>query len=134
MFPDGDRVPRIRSYRERGNKMKTRNSYHEIQIILTIAVALTTLCICAIVNAAAPEWSIIQITDNSYADGEPQISGANVVWLGHDGNDYEIFFYDASTFVFSLASSFYPPKDLNNNPIPTTTPTAITRTHISNSV
>ena len=31
------------------------------------------------------------MTDNSYQDKDPQISGKNVVWKGFDGSDYEIF-------------------------------------------
>ena len=32
-----------------------------------------------------------QITDNSYDDCYPVISGTNVAWHGWDGSDYEIF-------------------------------------------
>ena len=32
-----------------------------------------------------------QLTNNSYDDSYPQVSGSNVVWHGSDGNDYEIF-------------------------------------------
>jgi len=49
---------------------------------------------------AQPEnWIITQITDNDYHDGNPQIYGSNIVWAGHDGNDYEIFFYNGNTIT-----------------------------------
>ena len=78
--------------------MKTRNyyHYHTTKIILAIAVVLATLCICGPANAATPEWSIIQITDNDYRDSYPQISGTNLVWYGNEGgSDSEIFFHNA---------------------------------------
>ena len=34
------------------------------------------------------------LTNNNTSDREPQISGKNVVWIGNDGNDDEIYFYD----------------------------------------
>ena len=30
-------------------------------------------------------------------DTTPQISGDKVVWQGHDGNDFEIFYFDGTT-------------------------------------
>ena len=34
------------------------------------------------------------LTDNNVSDSSPQISGKNIAWLGNDGNDSEIFFYN----------------------------------------
>jgi hypothetical protein len=36
--------------------------------------------------------TVTQITTNSGADIDPEISGSNVAWQGYDGNDYEIYF------------------------------------------
>ena len=36
--------------------------------------------------------NISQLTNNSLADFAPRVSGSNVVWVGDDGNDFEIFF------------------------------------------
>ncbi|MHC4445016.1 MAG: TolB family protein, partial [Planctomycetota bacterium] len=41
--------------------------------------------------------STTQLTNNSYGDYFPQVSGSNVVWQGYDGNDYEIFLYDGTS-------------------------------------
>ncbi|MCG8405080.1 MAG: PEP-CTERM sorting domain-containing protein [Phycisphaerales bacterium] len=45
------------------------------------------------------QWPITQITDQYFSAvaGSPRVSGSNVVWHGHDGNDLEIFMYDGST-------------------------------------
>ena len=36
----------------------------------------------------------INLTNNDTSDRNPQISGKNIVWVGNDGNDDEIYFYD----------------------------------------
>jgi hypothetical protein len=37
----------------------------------------------------------MQVTDNTYNDLSPQISDdGNAVWVGHDGHDWEIYFYE----------------------------------------
>ena len=36
------------------------------------------------------------ISNNSYYDYYPQISGSNVVWICHDGDDGEVFVYDGA--------------------------------------
>jgi beta propeller repeat protein len=41
-----------------------------------------------------PDWIVTRLTDNSYEDQAPRISGPRVVWQGWDGNDYEIFCYN----------------------------------------
>ncbi len=40
-----------------------------------------------------------QLTDNDREDTSPRISGSNVVWLGHDGNDNEVFCYYGPTLM-----------------------------------
>jgi len=50
----------------------------------------------AIQTQAGYIWTVTQLTDNSYDDKAPQVSGSNVVWSGYDGNDYEIFLATAS--------------------------------------
>lgn len=39
--------------------------------------------------------TITQVTDNNFGSDRLRISGSKVVWSGWDGNDYEIFFWDA---------------------------------------
>ncbi|MGW8181084.1 MAG: putative metal-binding motif-containing protein, partial [bacterium] len=49
----------------------------------------------------------IQITNNSYYDGESKLSeNGHVVWEGSDGFDFEIFLYDGSTTV-QLTNNYY---------------------------
>jgi hypothetical protein len=52
--------------------------------------------VCGGVEAGAAEWVVTQLTDNDYNDFAPHVDDSNVVWYGHDGNDYEIFLYDGS--------------------------------------
>lgn len=42
-------------------------------------------------SADASVWTIQQITNNSFDDNHPRISGTNVVWHGWDGSDFEIY-------------------------------------------
>ena len=42
------------------------------------------------------DWEIYtnfvgRVTDNSFSDSTPDISGTNIVWSGYDGHDYEIY-------------------------------------------
>ena len=56
--------------------------------------------ILGVVLLAAPAragWIVTQLTDNSYDDREPQVSGTNVVWEGYDGDEREIFLYNGAT-------------------------------------
>jgi len=56
---------------------------------MTIVFVLTSLLLCNITFAGS--WTITQLTDNSTDDTYPAISGTNVVWMGWDGSDYEIY-------------------------------------------
>ena len=49
----------------------------------------------------------IEITQNTTTDMCPEISGSNVVWQGHDGEDYEIFIYDGTTTTQLTNNSYY---------------------------
>ena len=53
------------------------------------------------VLATIGDFKIIQLTDNTVEDLPSKISGSNIVWVGHDGNepDREIFFYDGNTIT-----------------------------------
>ena len=62
--------------------------------LLITAVLLAVLGICTPVQA---RWRITQLTDNDSNDWQPHVSGSDVVWLGYDGNDFEVFLYDGST-------------------------------------
>jgi len=48
----------------------------------------TVLALGAYVSYGA-SWTTTQLTDNSYDDAHPQVSGSNVAWRMDDGNDYE---------------------------------------------
>jgi len=55
-----------------------------LALLLTAGTALP-------VNA---EWTITQLTDNFFHDGNPQVSGPLVVWEGRPADVKEVFFYD----------------------------------------
>ena len=47
---------------------------------------------------AEASWPVTQLTDNSYDDFYPQVSGSNVVWhgFGGSGGTGEVFLYNGS--------------------------------------
>ncbi len=59
-----------------------------------VLIAVVLLFYCTAGMADPPGWRITQLTNNSFDDRYPQISGTNVVWEGDDGNDVEIVFYN----------------------------------------
>ncbi|MCK4625524.1 MAG: PEP-CTERM sorting domain-containing protein [Phycisphaerae bacterium] len=62
------------------------------------AIATALLIIAAVTTTAhAATWTVTQLTSNDYNDGNPHVSGSNVVWYGDNGNDSEIFFYDGTS-------------------------------------
>ena len=77
-------------------------------LLLVISLILTL----TVKTHAQPEgWSIIQLTDNNYYDGQPQIYGSNVVWAGIDtssgGMQLKIFFYDGNTTIELSTDNHY---------------------------
>ena len=50
-------------------------------------------------SVARAEYIITQITDNDTQDLSPDINNSMIVWGGHDGNDYEIFFFNGAETV-----------------------------------
>ena len=50
-------------------------------------------------DARAIPMQIIQLTNNSHDDRDPQVSGSNVVWSGSDGHDREIFLYEGDSIT-----------------------------------
>jgi len=75
------------------------------KIDLLLAAALSVI---GLLGASALVWAGVghvdtRITDNSFNDWEPQISGNNVVWSGNTG---EIYFYNGSTTSALTANSF----------------------------
>jgi len=46
-----------------------------------------------------PKYKITQITDNSFDDLSPKISGSNIVWYGSDGTDHEIYLFDGTSTI-----------------------------------
>jgi len=60
--------------------------------LLAVYVALIS-CHCA----QAVTYQITRLTDNTFTDGGPQISGNNVVWQATNAGDKEIFLYNGVT-------------------------------------
>jgi len=49
-------------------------------------------------GSAANVYPTIKLTENDYHDSLPQInSNGDVVWLGYDGHDYEVFLYERAS-------------------------------------
>jgi len=55
-----------------------------------VVVIFANMLACG-VGFAASSWTITQLTNNDTNDHWPAISGTNVVWLGWDGSDSEIY-------------------------------------------
>ena len=70
--------------------MQMRKFFGITSFVLVVAVFATA--------APAADWTVTQLTNNSYYDGNPQVSGNNVVWGGSagSGGTNEIFFYNGT--------------------------------------
>jgi len=70
-------------------------------------------------NDTTLEYTITRITDNEYRDYKPQINDNNdVVWMGYDGNDYEIYMYEwLIDWVWQITDNSYDDYNpmINNN-------------------
>ncbi len=60
-------------------------------LVLALAVVLTCHAYGSI------DYQIVQLTNNSYSDVNPQISGNNVVWTGRIDGHSQIFFWDGTS-------------------------------------
>jgi cysteine-rich repeat protein len=87
----------------------------KIKVILTLLLFVTVTL--ASVSVSYAGYVTMQITNNSYDDGNPQINdNGYVVWSGWDGTDAEIFLYDGTTTT-QLTNNSYDDLDpqINNN-------------------
>jgi beta propeller repeat protein len=50
-------------------------------------------------NPVGVPGQIVRLTHNNLNESNPQVSGQNIVWQAHDGNDTEVYFYDGSQVV-----------------------------------
>jgi len=86
---------------------------------LISAIMLGFLIILAFPQNYTSPYTVIRITDNEYADKEPQINDSNdVVWQGDDGNDFEIYMYEwLIDWVWQYTDNSYDDKHpkINNN-------------------
>lgn len=85
--------------------MKPRN----FLILTTIALFMAVTSVTFSYASSAPKYITIQLTNNDYDDGTPQINcNGDVVWSGYDGHDYEIFLYERSSgTTIPLANDVY---------------------------
>jgi len=67
----------------------------------SIVILMIVLCLGASQTKAA--FTITQLTDNTTDDSSPAVSGSNVVWLHHDGSDWEIY----TNFAGQLTNNSY---------------------------
>ena len=79
--------------------------------IFSMIMTLLIFGFLAATSAQATNWTVTQLTNNSYRDLKPNIYGSNVAWAGQIGgsdSDYEIFLYDAnSTVTTQLTNNSY---------------------------
>jgi hypothetical protein len=85
-----------------------------------VVAAGLSLVLTFVTIASAAWWSPpTQLTDNSWSDSNPRISGNNVVWrgFGGPGNTSEIYFWDGSTVTNISNNGFhdYDPQISGNN-------------------
>jgi len=67
---------------------------------LMIYLFVVFCCACFPVNnLEAGEYKITQLTDNNDEDKFSNFDNGGVIWRGHDGNDYEIFFHDGTKTI-----------------------------------
>ena len=80
-------------------------------------LVLATVVVFFSVSLSHSDLTTKQITDRPYPDWVPQINDSgHVVWLGFDGSDEEIFFYDGTTLTQVAGNSYddlYP--QINNS-------------------
>jgi len=76
--------------------------------LLLVGVAYV---VCAADTLEAATWTTTRITDNSYPDYMPHVSGGNVVWYGYphgmELKDTEIYLYDGAN-ITQLTDNNYP--------------------------
>ena len=65
----------------------------------------------------AKSWITTRLTNNSYYDTAPQVSGEYIVWAGSDGQDQEIFLYDGTSIlqITNNSSNDSSPKNSDSN-------------------
>jgi hypothetical protein len=81
--------------------------------VVALTAVVAVFCIYSPAGAADPEgWTITQVTDNTYDDTNPQISGPNVAWEGGG----MIYFYDGTdvTWIEESFDGQKPQISLNN--------------------
>ncbi|MCP4715488.1 MAG: PKD domain-containing protein [Deltaproteobacteria bacterium] len=65
---------------------------------------LLLLVVWVLLFSVTPEamggWVTTQLTTNTEQDGDPKVNAnGHVVWVGHDGSDFEIFYYNGSSVL-----------------------------------
>lgn len=68
------------------------------RLLVTVATLLTAFCL-FVGPALGITFQTTQLTNNSFNDTQPRISGNNIVWQQHDGNDLEIFLYNGTNTI-----------------------------------
>ena len=95
-------------------KGRTKNK----RFIMTVMAATVVLALVMAVNTTfAPEanadsWITRQLTDNATEDQHPSLYDGEVAWGGHDGSDYEIYYYSGgvTTQLTDNATNCYMPS------------------------
>ena len=73
----------------------------------SLIVLFSILVIFASASISYSQGTVIKLTESSLDDGVPQINDSgHVVWMGSDGNDYEIFLYEGTTVTQFTHNSY----------------------------
>jgi hypothetical protein len=81
--------------------MKATN-FSKVNLVVTF---LFFFGISGLANADTDDWVVMQLTNDSYQDVQPSISGPKVVWLGYRPAGYTVFLYDATTGLTTQLSN-----------------------------
>jgi len=77
-----------------------------------LVLLVTPIIIFTFVTVSHSQYTITQLTNNGYDEGNPQINNnGKVARYGYDGSDYEIFLYDGTIMT-----------QITNNPNPDYSP------------
>ena len=81
-----------------------------------LTVLFSALVIFGSASISYSGWTVIKLTKDSLNDFVPQINdNGQVVWMGSDGNDNEIFLYDGTAIIQLTTNSDYDGNPQINN-------------------
>lgn len=83
-----------------------RNQKRTWKVWIVVLVGLSALASINVSQAKEVSYTTIQLTNNSFDDLSPKISGSKVVWQGGEYDNYEIFFYNGKNTTQLTKNNF----------------------------